>query len=549
MSCHKKDQSNKKKYFPLFFAVVTTLIVAPLWRSGYLFLLDWGIGSGSVDLWQNSFLQIILITVGAHMPYEIFQKMLLSSMIFFLGIGGYLFARQVVLDNEGKIVRDVVSYIGGVFMIFNPFVYARLVDGQWYVVLGMICILYMIIFLLRFRCTEGKKDIIYGILWATSAVMFLQHAIFFVFVVCGIFFIFLWKEKNTKNILMWMSILCVTLFFANLNVFIGYVTLLSEEKVDLAQFNSAHRQVFHTVGNGYASIYTNVLSLHGYWGEHENRFISTQEHVYVWKPIFAVLCILIMVGMWHRRNDRIMQFFVSIGFVAYVLSMGSEGVFAPISNFLYVYVPFYEGLREPHKWVLILVICVEGAMLSGLAHVMQNCTRKVYPYLYGAFFIALIILYTPTMMWGFMGQVVPQNFPKEWYAVRTRIECESLTGKILFFPWHQYMEMDFLNGRKIANPARNFFGDCVISGDNIEAGHIYTQRSNDRSMRIEKYAGLGTIDVSVCKEFVRDMQDLSIKHIIMSKSEDFEKYAWITSCDHIVMVYDGHFLIAYDIVQ
>ncbi len=549
MSCHKKDQYNSKTYFSLFFAVVTALIVVPLWRDGYLFLLDWGIGGGSADLWQNSLLQLALITVGAYMPYEIFQKMLLSGMIFSLGVGGYLFARQVILDDGKEVVRDIVSYISGVFMIFNPFVYARLVDGQWYVVLGMICVLYMIIFLLRFRYAEKKKDMIYAILWATSAVMFLQHAIFFVLVVCGLFFIFLWKGKNTKNILLWLSILCIMLFFANLNIFVGHMMLLSEENVNITQFNSEHRQVFHTIDNGYASLYTNVLSLHGYWGEREDRFVSTQEHVYLWKPIFAILCIFIMIGVWHRRNDWIMWFFVSIGFVAYVLSMGSEGIFAPVSDIFYAYVPFYEGMREPHKWVLVLVICFDFAMLCGMAYVMQNCTKKMHACVYGTFLIIIIILYTPTMLWGFLGQVVPQNFPEEWYSVRTHIGCGSVTGKILFLPWHQYMKMDFLHDKKVANPARNFFGECVMSGDNIEARYIYTQRLNDRSARIEKYAKMEKFDANACKEFVHDMQDLSVNRIIMSKSEDFEKYTWITSCDHVVTVHEGHFLIVYDIVQ
>lgn len=549
MVSHKKNQYNTKVYVLLFFAVLTALIVAPLWQNGYLFLLDWSIGSGSVDPWQHSILQMILIEIGAHMPYEIFQKILLSGMIFFLGIGGYIFARQAVLSDETEVVRDVVSYIGGVFMIFNPFVYARLIDGQWYVVLGMICILYMIIFLMCFRYAQNKKDMIYAILWATSAVMFLQHAIFFVLAICGIFFTFLWKENNTKNILLWVSILCSVLFFANANIFVGYVMSLSEEKVDVAQFNSEHRQVFHTIDNGYASLYTNVLSLHGYWGEREDHFFSTQAHVYLWKPIFAALCIFIMIGMWHKRNDWSMRFFLSIGFVAYILSMGDEGIFAPVSDIFYTYVPFYEGMREPHKWVLVLVICFDYTMLCGIAYVMQKSIKNIYAYIYGFFLIVIIILYTPTMTWGFLGQVVPQNFPEEWLAVRAHFGCGSIMGKILFLPWHQYMEMDFLHDKKIANPARNFFGECVMSGDNIEAKHIYTQRSNDRSACIEKYAEMEIFDAHVCKEFVHDMQGLSVNRIIMSKSEDFEKYAWITSCDHVVMVHEGHFLIVYDIMQ
>ena len=541
-----KNKIFTRNYQPIiFFVFLVVLVVLPLWRSGYLFLLDWGIASGSIDIWRHSVLQMLLICIGSYIHYGVFQKILLSGILLLLGLGGYFLVKQIVIDEEKIIIKKWIPYIGGVFMMINPFTYVRLIDGQWFVMLGMIGMVYMIAFFLRFWHTNARCDMIYAILSASISVMFLQHAIFMICIISSIYYIFLWKKKKTAVVLTWSILLLCIVILTNLNVFLGYIFV--NDHADIDRFDDGHVQAFHTVDHGYASIYTNVLSLHGYWGERENRFFSTQEKTYLWKPIFFLFLMLMIFGLWYERKNKTTWFLVCVGVVAYVLSLGTEGLFGSFSWFLYHHVPFYFGLRESQKWTIALTISFIALFLQGVRHVMQYNKTIQATYLQSIILIVMIFLYTPTMFWGFCGQLVSQDFPQEWHDVRIQFGCNNDAKNILFLPWHQYMKMDFLGGKKIANPANGFFGACVINGDNIEAGHVYTQTDNGQSEIIARYAYGQIGDVNGCEQFVQDMHNFSVQRIILSKSEDFEKYGWIDGCEHVFKVHDGDFLSVYEI--
>ncbi len=535
-----------KNYQPaIFFASLVLIITFPLWKSGYLFLLDWGIASGAVNIWEHSILQMLLIRIGSCMHYGLFQKILLSVMLYLLGLGGYFLAKQIVIDEENITIKKLIPYIGGVFIMVNPFTYARLVDGQWFVILGMIGIVFMIAFFLQYWYTNMRSDMICAIFCASISVMFLQHAIFMICMISIIYYIYLWKKKKTPRVLIWPILLLCIVIFMNINVFVGYIFV--NNRSDIIRFDDSHVKAFHVVDNGYASIYTNVLSLHGYWGEREHRFKSTQENTYLWKPIFFLFLMFIICGIWHERKNNITWFLTFVGIGAYFLSMGTEGLCGSFAWFLYLHVPFYIGLRESQKWTLVLVIVFVLFFLQGARHVMQYNKTAQAIYLQNIILIVLIFLYTPTLYWGFRGQLLPQDFPHEWYDVRMQFGCDNDVNNILFLPWHQYMKMDFLNGKKIANPANGFFGSCVISGDNIEANHVFTQKNNYQSAIIAQFADMQTGDNTACAQFIQNMHDFSVKRIILTKSEDFEKYAWIGRCESVFKIYDGDFLNVYNI--
>lgn len=534
----------------VFFGL-TIIITLPMWQKGYLFLLDWGVtdidGLKYLDFWQQSVALMSVAIFSSIINFGLYQKLVFVILFFFLGLGGYLFVKEIIITTNFQAKRNIKEwgkYIGGMLMIINPFIYARAVDGQWLVVVSVLGLLYMTIYLWRWKRLQEGRDLVIAVVFAVLTVLFSQHAIFFVLELNCIFFGLLWIERGDYKIMKWWVVIIGCVLLANINVIIGYLFNLSESSRLVSQFDEAHLHVFRTIKNGYASIYTNVLSLHGYWGEGEGRFLSTQEHPFIWQPIFFILFSVSMMGAWLGRKKVIIKFLILSGGIAYILAMGIESIFAPISKFLYEYMPFYIGLREPHKWTGVLLICIVGLVSYGALQIMKQQSKNVYVHISGLFFIGVILLYTPTMFWGLRGQIIPQDFPSEWYEVRSRIGCNKIDGKILFLPWHQYMKIDFLNNKKIVNPAKGFFGACVIQGDNMEADNIYTQKFSMETQIISKYIISSNL---TSNDFASDMKNMSVKYVILSKSEDFTKYEWLNKISTLKMVYNGNWLVVYEL--
>lgn len=543
---HRLQQFINRPWIIFFF--VTVFITFPLWQKGYLFLFDWNVAGGAIMLWQHSIAQMFIIFLGSIFDYALFQKILCFCILYLLGVGGFLFAQEII-DKRENTVKAWVSYISGLFMVVNPFVYARTIDGQWFVMFGMIFILYMIIYLLRWYRSQRRKDIIYAIIYATLTVMISHHAVFFVSVIFFSFFLLLFWEKRDKKIFLWAIIFLVSIFIVNINIILGYTLELSPNSIFINQFDHEHLQSFATIHNGHASIYTNVLSLHGYWGEREGRFLSTQEYVYIWKPIFFVFLVFVLIGAYLGRKKFAIIFLMINGVVSYILAMGVKSIFGPLSQFLYTYVPFYIGLREPHKWVSIFVICFCGVMIYGLYRTLILTKEMWLVHVVGIIFVVFIIFYTPTMFFGFYGQMKPEDFPQEWSEAKEKINCEYGSEKVLFLPWHQYMKMDFLQDKKVANPAQSFFGPCVLSGDNLELNGSEVQKHSEQMMIVKKYFDVDEKKIDDCEQFFSDMKILSVKYIILSKSEDYNKYLKLDESICADKIKNGTYINIYEVVN
>jgi hypothetical protein len=152
---------------------------------------------------------------------------------------------------------------------------------------------------------------------------------------------------------------------------------------------------------------------------------------------------------------------------------------------------------------------------------------------------ALIIpfLYTPTFMWGFVGQLHSATYPADW-AIANQQYIHSATGKALFLPWHQYMYLDFA-GRVTSNPAPAYFGPQVISGTNVEIGLIDYQSSDKSSHDIET-----VLQRRDPQSLDKDLTALGIQYVLISKNADWKRYDYFDQSG-LEKVQDGPTLVVY----
>ncbi len=135
------------------------------------------------------------------------------------------------------------------------------------------------------------------------------------------------------------------------------------------------------------------------------------------------------------------------------------------------------------------------------------------------------LIYSFTFFNGFAGQIKPTDYPSDWYETNNFLNEDKQDFKILFLPWHQYMNFGWVNNtnKRIANPARNFFDKDVISGTNAEIGKIYRESNTPEQVYIDSVLDKR----NNITNFGEIISILNVKYVILTKESDYKKYFFL----------------------
>lgn len=141
--------------------------------------------------------------------------------------------------------------------------------------------------------------------------------------------------------------------------------------------------------------------------------------------------------------------------------------------------------------------------------------------------ISLVVpfIYSFTFFNGFAGQIKPTDYPHDWYDANKFLDEDENDFKVLFFPWHGYMNFKWVNNtdKRIANPARYFFNKEVISGTTVEIGEIYRQDSSPEQLYIDNLLK----NRKNITNFGELVSILNVKYILLTKEADYRKYFFL----------------------
>jgi hypothetical protein len=135
------------------------------------------------------------------------------------------------------------------------------------------------------------------------------------------------------------------------------------------------------------------------------------------------------------------------------------------------------------------------------------------------------LIYSFTFFNGFAGQIKPTDYPPDWYEINDFLNEDKQDFKILFLPWHQYMDFGWINNtnKRIANPAKYFFDKKVISGTNAEIGDVYREVNTPEQIYIDSLLDK--------RDNITDMGKLisilNVKYVILTSESDFKKYFFL----------------------
>jgi hypothetical protein len=540
--------------------IVIAAIALPWFlKLGYLFMTDtvWG---PIINLdWHSSWFLVELIIKGWSFifPVSFLEKVLITAILTLILLGGRALVRAILRWSGADNSRGLV-FILSLFALFNPFVYDRALYGQIGIIAAYGCLLFALAYLLETWRTLNFRKLSMAALWSALTLMFAVHFIFFLAPFYLLFFgaIYLRRREIKERKLVkkfWLALggSVVIILVLNANWLAAIISGASATTNFVASGISQQDLVaFATSGKTPAATFFNVLLMSGFWGKDQFRYLDLTT-VTGWQRSFIFLLPLILYGVYlsfRGRSKRCKLWSASL-LVIFTLAVGlAVGIKSPLTNgltwFLFNHLPLYKGLREPQKWVAVIIPIYLFYLTLGASRLRSSKFVAANLAVCGTVLAAVIIMSAPSLLWGFNRQVEPTPYPADWSAadqflVNRAAQSYGCSDKILFLPWHLYQGFSWI-GKIVANPAPAFFTCPVVSGTDMEFGGIYDNSQDAQSRSVEAWlAGQGWEESTV--------QNLAIRYIILTKEVDWAKYSWLNNLTYLQLIKETPTLLIYEI--
>lgn len=477
----------KKYSAEVFFALLTLLVLGPMLVPGYILTLDMSWGPNlplvwNADTFNNAFsLRAALYVLSLLMPTWLVQKLLLIGLTFLLFYIPYRFL---------PVPHNTARVFAAMLYALNPFVYSRVLAGQWMILLSYALLPLLLFALLRLTAEPNRK---HALLFLAALFLISVGAIHFVYlsILFSLFFIAafagkaVWQKQRALavSIVKWSGV-GFALFLLVCSYWI-VPALLRTSPLE-AQFDEKHFEVFAAAPNESTPVWRNVAVLGGFWAERQAwkyYFVWPQEHALFWSAALLLL-VLVLLGLYKGIQTRETRFFTVLICLtaagAYVTALGAADT--PLYNFnmwLYEHMPGWNGLRDSHKLVSFLALsyaCLTGIGVSHVFTYLKEKNTHSYAVLMPVFFI-LPVVFGMYQWGGYQQQLEPVWYPQTWHSAKEVLDADP-EKKVLVLPWHGYFSIPFANQIPASNPAPSFFGrDRTIAARNAEIGDVYDQET------------------------------------------------------------------------
>lgn len=534
MNIHRVISHVRRNNAAYVFLLLAAAIMGPLLAPGYVLTLDmaWVPTIRLPEEVTNVYpLYIVLWLLDMILPSDVIQKVVLLGIFWLAGFGAFRLSRYL-LDRYHEYSTLLPSLFAGVLFVANPYVYARFVDGQWLVLFGYALLPWLMRSAFLLAAAPSRRTVLRVVAWMTAISFTSMHTIF-IALIALIVIVFAAVKKDTVRVAL-ISIASVIGLTLIVNAFwiVPYATGQTRQAEQVTTFDGRHDKTFRTVESDVLPPELNVLTLHGYWGERQERFMLIQHAIPAWPILIGVIIIAVGVGFWRmaRVSSRLTVTFGLLLVVGWILSLGTtSGVVGWANELLRFVVPFYGGYREPHKIAMLiaLVYAVVGAW--GVYWIAQKLrlarADRATRVLAAILVMGVPLAYGSLLLGGAMGQLRASDYPRDWHALNEYLRRNTDDGKrILFLPWRLYVDVSWAE-RTVANPARRFFDVDVIQSDDAGIGLIPNQSTRLETEVVERYVLRGGNHIAA-----RDkLKQLGVQYVVVASIADWREYDYIAT--------------------
>ena len=541
----------------LVYAAVALLALGPSLAPGYLLTVDmvfapdmsfpseaYGVGTST---WASLPYLLVVQLMSAVLPGWVVQKLILFFVLWFLGLGAHKLIG----------VSTVAAYFAGLLYMLNPYVALRLLLGQWTLLAASAVIPFAVVSMLELLRTRSPVAAVKVALLWTLAGVFQLHGFYLVGIVLGV--MALGGLIGSRSKIQLLKDLSIPAFvggttFLLLNTYwLGSMSEFSLGRIDRIPPQAI--DIFSAVSSQGLPVGFELAAMGAFWWKE----IVPDELIRFWLLLYAGLVFFVVNGFWGSTGGRWSRGEVAIlGAIGFALALGPAS--APtrlLFEFLWTYLPGFQGFRESHKLLAFLVLFYAYFGALGAAHFSATRSnhslqsmkgfpkhkwlriRQIVPWLA----LAVPVIYGIGLM-GFSGEVRPVEYPDEWYEIRDSLKQDGRDGNALILPWHSFTDLDWLtqSQNRVANPARLFFGDSVIQADNLELPNYYSDSIDPISLYIEALLNQSSSIENIGAMLV----PLNVSHVLVLKEKDFEEYSFLTRQSDLRIVIENSRLVLFE---
>ena len=447
-----------ERYLPVLgYLGLAGLILGPALGRGYLLQydmvfspfpsFDWAaLASGSVPANQLP-VQLLLAGLGRLIPMDIVQKVVLLVV---LSGAGYAMYRAAPTRMQ------TARLLAGLIYMINPYVYTRLMAGHWLLLAAYAVTPLVLVAFQRFLAAPAPRPLALAALaWAGVGLLNPHHLIIAGLLYAGLalFWVRSWRTAGYA--------LGEVAAAASLSSWWLVPLLLGPnitQTITLSQWYA-----FATLPDPQYGLLAAMLSLQGFWHQGWLQVSSFSWWPLLWLAATAPAWTGLAV-VWRPRSPQA-KTLAGLGvasLAALILAAGPAPATAGLDGWIFLHVPGFSGLREPHKVLAILALFYAYAAASGLGLLQARWRRLMLP-VAAVSALAVAALSWP-LWWAAHGQLRPVDYPAAWYQFHSYLQQHPDQTRILVLPWQPYLEGTFA-GSLVASPAASFFGPRTVANE------------------------------------------------------------------------------------
>ncbi len=530
--------------------IITALVFWDLLLPGYILTLDMVFGP---QILPKDFpyyitnlptpdipLRIIIFILNIFLPVWIIQKILLFTLIFLSGIFSY---------NLCPSKYKIGKLYAGILYIINPFIFVRFLAGHLDILIGYAFLPLLLKLVIEFPDNNRLKRMM-QIAVVLTIISTSYHLLVLSLLLLSI--IFITQSFNERNFDFFKNLIKIFLIYILLNAYWIFPLLINTEaktRTFASWISGQDIGIFTPKGTTNFNVLFNVASLHGFW---RNAYDYAKFHINYWYILYFIILFLSIHGFLIIRNNKKLKTFSWIFILtSALLLLFATGVslpsFSKIFTFFFENIPMFKGFREPHKLLSIAVLMYSffggiavGDFSKGIKF-SKFKIKNILSLMLVSIFLLTPLVYSYTMLFGFHDQLDVSYYPKEWESAELIMKADKEDFNVLFLPWHMYMDFNFNPKQRIVNPANTFFSKPLISGDNIEAGGIYSQSSNP----VSKYMEFLLSNRDKIQKFGRLVSPINVRYIILAKQVDWGKYDFLFNQTDLELIIENDQLVLF----
>jgi len=533
------------KWAPPYFAAAAAAVWAPaLFGNGFVLLGDMvftpamrppvsllGPVRGTMD--------VALVYNLAWLVSRLIGAVLLQKAVLFLMafLPGYLMYRNVPATDWWSKV------FAGTLYALNPFVYTRMLVGQWGFILGYALLPVVFASCVKTLREPGAGRVARTALWISGAALLSLHAgALALMVLAAVSLAGMARMPRAGRTA--IAAISVLALFAVVSAF--WLMPALDPGGPGSYMGKADLEAFATRSTSRAGTALSVAGLYGYWKTQLDGLMP-RRYVPAW-PAFGLLALALCAVGLRRYADEPgrgpgLLALSALAVLAFFLALGST---APVTgrafSWLYDNVAFFRLFREPQKFVALLALAYAVVGASGLDALLAGVrsrerggapstaspAAKQEPGAHRAaragpepgavlavLFIALVALYSFRMFGGLWGQAKAVSYPRSWAQAQERMDRDRGDWYALYLPTFWYQRYEFTGtDYTITNPMPFYFTNRALPLNSIDVGAVslgqqpldgYVQSALDSG---RKRGNLGAM-----------LAPLNVKYVLMARNQ------------------------------